>query len=91
MPYRFLPLVDPVVRHGLWELGTGAPISHVLWQVALTSALVGAGMTPDQALRVVEAHEPALLGFHPGEPLEPYHRGYVPPGVAQPYPGGYPR
>jgi hypothetical protein len=61
----------------MWELGTGAPIAHVLREVALTSALVGAGMTPDQARWLVEAQEPRLIGLmHPGESLEPYHPWY---------------
>jgi hypothetical protein len=76
MPQRFIPLLEPIVRHGVRELNTGAPILHVLRQVALTSALVGAGLPPDQAHRIVESLEPLLIGMGPWERFEPYYPGY---------------
>jgi hypothetical protein len=93
MPHRYIPMLEPIVRHGMRELNTGAPIPHVLRQVALTSALVGAGLPPARAHRIVESLEPLLIGMGPWERFEPYHAGYQPYSLegapTEPYPATY--
>jgi hypothetical protein len=42
--------IEPIVQHGLSELSQGAPIEHVLWEVAMISAMVGEGLTPREAI-----------------------------------------
>lgn len=103
MPQWLMRAVEPIVAHGLREMRTeGADREHILREVALMSALVGTGMPAVQAIRLVEAMEPQLLGMPRGEAREPEHAGYPDmggwgmgfPGMGFPgmgYPGmGYP-
>jgi len=66
---RNLRQIEPLVRHGIAELQSGAPADHTLREIALMSTLVCAGATPSQAIRTVERFEPQLLGL-----LGPYER-----------------
>jgi hypothetical protein len=70
MPRRFVRQVEPIVHHGLRELRLGIPVDHTLREVALMGALVGAGMSPVQAIHSVERHEAALIGMPRGEQFE---------------------
>lgn len=65
MPHRLVRQVDPIVRHGLQELQAGATAEHTLREVAIMSALVGAGASPAEAMRYVERREEALVGPEP--------------------------
>jgi len=77
MPYWLMRAVEPIVAHGLREFRTeGANREHILREVALMGALVGTGMPAAQAIRLVEAMEPQLLGMPRGETQEPDHAGY---------------
>ena len=77
MPQWLMRAVEPIVAHGLREMRTeGADREHILREVALMSALVGSGMPAAQAIRLVEAMEPQLLGMPRGETREPEHAGY---------------
>ena len=84
MPHRFVRRIEPLVAHGIREIESGAPIDHTLRETAVMGALVGAGMTPTQAIAAVERYEASLIGTYPGEALEtPWHGGKMPGG----YPG----
>ncbi len=77
MPYWLMRAVEPIVAYGLREFRTeGANREHILREVALMGALVGTGMPAAQAIRLVEAMEPQLLGMPRGETQEPDHAGY---------------
>ncbi|HEY8347194.1 MAG TPA: hypothetical protein VIL07_07945 [Symbiobacteriaceae bacterium] len=73
MPHQFRQKVEPIVRHGLRELRAGAPVDHVLREVALMAALVGTGLSASEAIRAVERAEPQLLGLPRGEEWEGWH------------------
>ncbi len=66
MPHRYIRAVEPVVQHGLREMSLeGASLEHVIREVALMGALVGAGSTATEAIRQVEAIERELIGPSP--------------------------
>ena len=95
MPHWLMRAVEPIVAHGLREMRMeGANREHILREVALMSALVGTGMPAAQAIRLVEALEPQLLGMPRGEAREPEHAGYGYPemgGFGKGFPGmGFP-
>lgn len=71
LPFRYAQAVEPIVRHGLREGSVpGANLTHVLREVAIMGALVGAGLPAQEAIRQVEAVERQLLGWQPGEVVE---------------------
>lgn len=84
MPHRLLPMLEPIVNHGLRELATGATPQHTLTQIALMAALVGTGQAPQQAIRFVEQHEAALIGLDPRSPAERAETMYH-PGLGKPF------
>jgi hypothetical protein len=59
---RAMGSVDALVNHGLSELQGGTSPAHVLREVALMGALVGAGMTASRAIRSIESAEARLVG-----------------------------
>lgn len=73
MPHRFVRQIEPLVTHGIRELQEGVPLDHILREVALMGALVGAGLTARGAITTVEQQEAALIGGHPAEVAEPFH------------------
>lgn len=79
--------LTPIVQHGTREIRMGAPLEHVLREVALVGALMGTGMTAQQALQYVEQRERQMIGMPArGEAWEPWHRA-----PAQPQPRPQPR
>lgn len=101
LPLRFVPLIEPIVQHGQREASMeGASLVHTLREVALMGALVGSGLPPQQAIEMVEAMEPQLIGPSPaGEYEKPWTMGKGWPGMAKggmmgkggmgkPWPGG---
>lgn len=71
---RALGRVDTLVNHAVSEIQGGANVQHVLREVALMGALVGAGISADRAIREVERAEAQLVGGT--EQVEAgYHQG----------------
>lgn len=67
------------------ELQAGAPVEHVLREVGLMASLVGAGVSPTQAIRAVERAESRLIDMGVWERYETqYHPGYGQPGYVAP-------
>lgn len=73
---RNLRQIDPLVQHGLREIQSGAPVDHILREVALMGTLVGSGMNVNQAIRAVEQVERQILSYGGYERVETqFHRG----------------
>jgi hypothetical protein len=94
MSHAHVHRIEPIVRHGLNELSQGAPIEHVLCEVALISAMVGEGLPLREAIAKFERNERSLGQLPPSEAAEAgYHPGYAQPLYQKPYgkmaPGGY--
>ncbi|MGE5543236.1 MAG: hypothetical protein ACM3WT_09365 [Bacillota bacterium] len=63
-------VVNPLVAHGLRQACEGAPLEHVLRQIATAGVLTGMGCDPSQALAIVEEFEHAM--YRP--PTGPWRR-----------------
>lgn len=62
-PAHVFTCIAPVVQHNLMELQAGASIPHVLTQAAAQAFLIGTGISPHKAIKIVEQWE--AMGFFP--------------------------
>lgn len=57
-PFTILPMITPIVEHGLLEAKEEKPpLAHLLREVGAISYLVALGYAPGQAIKIVESWE----------------------------------